>query len=263
MTQRRMFSKKITDTDTFLDMPLSSQALYFHLNMHADDDGFLGNARTVMRMVGASQDDFKLLIAKQFIIVFEDGITVIKDWRVHNYIQKDRYQATIYSSQKSQLQVDGNKSYVLVKNAKSPKELTDKDEEGSDTDCIQNGHDSDTQVRLGKDRLGKDSKVRSPAKAEPNFPWESVIDYLNEKANKHYRHTEANKRLVMARHKEGFTADDMRHVIDNQCSEWLLDMNMNQYLRPSTLFRASKFEGYLNNRSPAQHKPKTREDWFG
>lgn len=103
----------------------------------------------------------------------------------------------------------------------------------------------------------------STAKAEPSFPWESVIDYLNEKASKHYRHTEANKRLVMARHKEGFSADDMRQVIDNQCSEWLNDNKMNRYLRPATLFQASKFEGYLNNTSIGSQKPKTRKDWFG
>ncbi|MEE8843214.1 MAG: conserved phage C-terminal domain-containing protein [Lentilactobacillus sunkii] len=103
----------------------------------------------------------------------------------------------------------------------------------------------------------------SPAKAERSFPWESVIDYLNEKTNKNYHHTDANKRLLLARHKEGFTTDDMRRVIDNQCYEWLNDTSMNQYLRPSTLFRASKFEGYLNNRAPATHKPQTRKDWFG
>ncbi|WP_149315790.1 conserved phage C-terminal domain-containing protein [Lentilactobacillus buchneri] len=109
----------------------------------------------------------------------------------------------------------------------------------------------------------ENTKNYSTAKAEPSFPWESVIDYLNEKASKHYRHTEANKRLVMARHKEGFSADDMRQVIDNQCSEWLNDNKMNRYLRPATLFQASKFEGYLNNTSIGSQKPKTRKDWFG
>jgi uncharacterized phage protein (TIGR02220 family) len=104
---------------------------------------------------------------------------------------------------------------------------------------------------------------RSSAKAESSFPWESVIDYLNEKAGKHYRHTEANKRLVMARHKEGFSAEDMRRAIDNQCAEWLKDSHMNQYLRPITLFQASKFEGYLNNTPVGSQKPKTRKDWFG
>ena len=89
MAQRRMFSKKVTDTDVFLDMPLSTQALYFHLNMHADDDGFVGNINTIKRMIGASKDDEKLLIAKQFLIPFEaSGVVVIKDWRLHNYIRR-------------------------------------------------------------------------------------------------------------------------------------------------------------------------------
>lgn len=123
-------------------------------------------------------------------------------------------------------------------------------------------HNEQTNTNRLPETTTETNKEHSPAKAEPSFPWESVIDYLNEKADKHYRHTEANKRLVMARHKEGFTADDMRRVIDNQCSEWLHDDQMNQYLRPATLFRASKFEGYLNNR-PAEIAPKTREDWFG
>ncbi|KJW12843.1 conserved phage C-terminal domain-containing protein [Levilactobacillus spicheri] len=90
------------------------------------------------------------------------------------------------------------------------------------------------------------NKNRSPAKAEPIFPWESVIDYLNQKTGKHFRHTPTNKRTIMARVKEGATEQDMKLVIDNQCKEWLNNPKMNKFLQPSTLFRASKFEGYLN-----------------
>ena len=108
-----MFSKKITDTDTFLDMPLSSQALYFHLNMHADDDGFVSNAKTIRRMTGASEDDLKLLLAKQFIFSFESGVVVIKDWKIHNYIRKDTYNNTIYSDEKEQLVEDKNGAYTF------------------------------------------------------------------------------------------------------------------------------------------------------
>lgn len=142
MAQRRMFSKKITDTDQFLDMPLSAQALYFHLNMHADDDGFVDNVKTLKRMVGSSEDDLKLLLTKQFIIVFEDGVTVIKDWRVHNYIQRDRYNPTRYAEHKRELKVGENKSYQRL--------------EPMDTKCIHDVHETETQVRLGKVRLGKD-----------------------------------------------------------------------------------------------------------
>ena len=108
MAERRMFAKSIIDSDMFLDMPLSAQALYFHLSMRADDDGFINNPKRVQRMIGANDDDFKLLIAKQFIIPFDSGIVVIKHWRLHNYIQKDRYKPTIYSEEKAALSlVDG------------------------------------------------------------------------------------------------------------------------------------------------------------
>ena len=108
MANRRMFSKKITETDFFLDMPMSAQCLYFHLNMSADDDGFIGNAKTIRRMIGASEDDFKLLMAKEFIIPFESGVVVIKDWKVHNYIRSDRYNATVYTEEKKQLNENEN-----------------------------------------------------------------------------------------------------------------------------------------------------------
>lgn len=134
MAERRMFSKTVIDSDLFLDMPLSSQSLYFHLSMRADDDGFINNPRKVQRVIGASDDDLKLLIAKQFIIPFESGIVVIKHWKIHNYIQKDRYKPTIYAAEKSLLNEGENREY---------------------TECIQNVSGSDTQVRLGKVRLGK------------------------------------------------------------------------------------------------------------
>lgn len=140
MAQRRMFSLKIIDTDLFLDMPTSTQLLYFHLSLRADDDGFISSPKKIMKMVGCSDDDMKILIAKQFVIPFESGICVIKHWRIHNYIQKDRYNETMYKIEKSTL-ADDNGTY-----------------EKMDTERIQDGYISDTQVRLGKVRLelGKD-----------------------------------------------------------------------------------------------------------
>ena len=142
-----MFSKKVTDTDTFLDMPLSTQALYFHLNMHADDDGFIDNTKTIQRMIGSSDDDRKLLVAKQFLLPFENRLVVIKDWRVRNYIQGDRYHKTQYINEKSQLIVEENNIY---------------------TRRVQDVSNMDTQVRLGKDRLGKDSKDILSGSDEPD-----------------------------------------------------------------------------------------------
>lgn len=113
MAEKRMFSKTIIDSDTFLEMPLSTQALYFHLSMRADDDGFLNNARKVQRIIGASEDDLKLLILKRFIIAFNDGIIVIKHWRMNNYLRKDRYTPTIYQEEFAMLEIKDNGAYTL------------------------------------------------------------------------------------------------------------------------------------------------------
>lgn len=257
MANRRMFSKKITDTDKFLDMPASAQNLYFHLNMHADDDGFLGNAKTIKRMVGASDDDLKLLVTKQFLIPFDDGVVVIKDWRIHNYIRSDRYRSTIYTDHKNSLQINENQQYELI--SEHPKEvgMTDGIPSGN-----QDGYQMDTQVRLGKDRLGKvrlgkgrldSTRQDKTQESQPEADHISlevvkeVIDYLNQKAGTKYRSTTAaTKRLVGARLKEGFTVDDCKKVIDNKVTDWLNDEKMKNYLRPNTLFQASKFESYLN-----------------
>lgn len=152
MAQRRMFSRKITETDHFLEMPLSSQALYFHLNMGADDEGFIDKAKTIQRTIGASDDDMKLLIAKGFLIPFESGVVVIRHWRIHNYIQADRFQATIHQNEKEQLEFDKSKIASI-------KPLDQ---------CIQNVYKMDTQVRLGEDSLDKDrlDKVNNPYSSE-------------------------------------------------------------------------------------------------
>lgn len=112
MADRRMFSKKIIDSDAFLDMPLTTQALYFHLSMRADDDGFVSNAKRIKTMIGASDDDLKLLIVKRFVLTFESGVVVIKHWRIHNYIQKDRYTPTTYVEEKSTLSLDAKNAYT-------------------------------------------------------------------------------------------------------------------------------------------------------
>lgn len=106
-----MFSKKITDTDLFLDMPSSTQNLYFHLSMDADDDGFVDKVSSIIRKIGANNDDLKLLIAKNFIINFESGIVVITDWRINNYLRKDRYTETLHIEEKNQLSITENGSY--------------------------------------------------------------------------------------------------------------------------------------------------------
>ena len=138
MAQKRMFSLKIIDTDAFLDMPSSTQALYFHLAMRADDDGFVSNPKKILRAASCNDDDMKVLLIKRFILPFESGICVIKHWKIHNYIQKDRYNETTYTDEKKQLIIKENSAYTL-----------DKDK------CIQNVSKMDTQIRLDKIRLDK------------------------------------------------------------------------------------------------------------
>ena len=163
MAERRMFAKTIIDSDAFLDMPLSAQALYFHLSMRADDDGFVNNPKKIQRMVGASDDDCKLLLLKRFLITFESGIVVIKHWRIHNYIQKDRYKPTLYKREMAQLEINQNKAYT-----DHPQDRIQdvyKDVYTLDTDCIQDVSKAETQVRLGKysidniKEIDKDNKL--------------------------------------------------------------------------------------------------------
>ena len=166
MAERRMFAKSIIDSDAFLDMPLSAQCLYFHLAMRADDDGFINNPKKIQRMVGASEDDLKLLIAKKFIIVFDTGVVVIKHWRIHNYIQKDRYHETNYIEEKSRLSIKDNGAYTL------------------DTPCIQDGYSLETQVRLGKDSIGKDRLVEVSGLATEENDNGSNEEYADSKFKK-------------------------------------------------------------------------------
>ena len=162
-----MFAKTIIDSDLFLDMPLSAQALYFHLSMRADDDGFVNNPKKIQRIIGASDDDCKLLLAKKFLLSFESGVIVIKHWKIHNYIQKDRYKETLYKDEKNQLSLKENNEYTML-----------------DTQCIQNVSMLDTQVRLGKDRLelGKDS-ICKPKKRFAIPTINEVEQYCKERQN--------------------------------------------------------------------------------
>ena len=149
MAERRMFTQKIVDSDAFLDMPLSAQSLYFHLNMRADDDGFLNNPRKVQRMIGASDDDLKLLLAKRFVLGFENGVIVIKHWRMHNLIRKDRYNPTQYVEQRELLLLKDNGAYTEKASEPLGNQLA--------TTWQPDDNQLATQDRIGQDRTVKDS----------------------------------------------------------------------------------------------------------
>lgn len=159
-----MFAKQIIDSDAFLEMPLSAQALYFHLSMRGDDDGFVDNPRKIQRMVSASGDDLKLLIAKRYILTFDSGVIVIKHWRIHNTLRTDRYKETVYLEEKSMLDVKKNKAYT------EKKELN---EIG-----LPNGNQMEPQYRLDKSSIDKISKDIVDGPAEPT-PYQKISDLYN------------------------------------------------------------------------------------
>lgn len=159
MAERRMFAKTIIDSDAFLDMPLSTQALYFHLSMRADDDGFINNPKKIQRTIGASEDDLKLLIAKNFIIPFESGIVVIKHWKIHNYIRNDRYKETVYAEEKELLDIKENGAYTVG----IP----------SDNQAV---YQMETQYRIGKDREVKESKGKVKKEPAVYYPTDELLD---------------------------------------------------------------------------------------
>jgi hypothetical protein len=184
MAERRMFAKTIIDSDAFLDMPLSTQALYFHLSMRADDDGFINNAKKIQRMLGCNDDDLKILLSKNFIIPFETGVCVIKHWKIHNLIQKDRYKPTVYSEHKSKLSLKNNNVYTM------------------DTVCIQDVSKLEPQVSIGKVSQGK-----KEAPIPDNFSVsDRVIKWANEKG---YRDLEKHlEHFVILAQAKGYTYTD-------------------------------------------------------
>ena len=226
MAERRMFAKTIVDSDMFIDMPMSARLLYYDLAMRADDDGFVNSPKKIMRFVGASMDDMNVLIAKQFIILFESGVVVIKHWKIHNYIQKDRYKATSYQAEKESLTLKNGTYYT--------DDLPDVS--NLDTECIQDVYSLDTQDRLGKVRLGKDrielgkDRVRDrerqeleSAHAPENLPLE-IAENKNNKNNENDFNNSDNKKPT--RHKYGtyknvlLTDEDMEKLKSEFPDDW-------------------------------------------
>jgi hypothetical protein len=161
MAERRMFSLKVVDTDNFLSMPISARLLYYDFGMRTDDDGFVSSPRKILRISNCSDDDFKLLIAKGYVIPFESGVIVITHWKMQNSIQKDRYKETIYMDEKSRL-ANNNGIYSL-----------------SDTVCIQTVSDSETQDRSVKLNQSKDNLSQSIVQSV-DVPIEGIEDIIHE-----------------------------------------------------------------------------------
>ena len=180
MAERRMFAKTIIDSDAFLEMPTTSQLLYFHLAMRADDDGFVNKPKSLMRMVGCKDDDLKLLFVKKFLIPFESGVVVIKHWKIHNYIRKDTYTETKYKEEKATLELDENSAYRLAD--ATPLQLRD------ETVTSPSTQDRLGKERIGKDRIGEDredSASPHPAPSRQFIPptFDEVDAYCRQRGN--------------------------------------------------------------------------------
>ena len=162
MAERRMFAKTIVLSDAFLDMPLGARCLYMTMGMVADDDGFVNSPKSIIRQCGATEDDLKVLIAKRFIIPFDNGVIVIKHWRINNYLRNDRYQPTAYVDEKEQLALDENNAYKAKDGAVGIPNI---------------GIPS-----IGKDRIGKDSIDKHNRRFAPPSV-EEVRAYCDERNN--------------------------------------------------------------------------------
>jgi len=172
MANKRMFSLKVVDTDAFLDMPQSTQMLYFHLAMRGDDDGFVANPKKIMKMLGNNEDDIRILITKKFIIAFDSGVIVIKHWRIHNLIRQDRYTPTQYTKEKEMLITDEKTKKYSLNKGQTPLCIPND---------IPNGNQMVPQVRLGKVRLGNDSSIDSPQNIEEIWK-EMMLPFINNTA---------------------------------------------------------------------------------
>lgn len=228
MANRRMFSLHIVDTDAFLDMPQSSQLLYFHLSMRADDDGFVANPKKVMRMAGVNDDDMKVLVAKRFILIFDSGVVVIKHWKIHNYIQNDRYRETKYLEEKSSIVVKENGSYTerihsvskLEPQVKISKVKISKDKNTSSID--DDGFDSFWKAYPLK--KGKQAAVKAWKKLNPDPAFaQKIIDAV----------------LLHARDDEQWTKDDGRFI--PHASTFLNGQRWEDEIKPRATARIDRF----------------------
>lgn len=279
MGNHRMFSKGVTESDKFLDMPLSAQALYMHLGLNADDDGFVNNPKKIQRMVGAADDDLKILFAKGFVINFETGIVVITHWKQQNAIRKDRYKGTLYREELAMLSCNDVGDYAL-NGIPTDNQLTTNCEilatnwQPSDNQAGTKNADLTTdgchKVRQGKARQDKviqgkvsedtilsgkpdDAQVLSPAEVKARAVADTAIPYLNELTGMHYKtRTAKTIECIQARVNEGFTEADFRTVIWKMVREWK-GTEYEKFLRPETLF-SNKFEGYLNRPDTTQEE---------
>lgn len=231
MARKRMFSKDVINNDNFIEMPDSSQNLYFHLSLDADDDGFVANYKSIMRMLGKKDDDLKVLIAKQFIIPFANGVLVIRHWKLNNYIQKDRYKETIYKEEKALLSVDNSNVYNM------------------DTNCI---HSID-KIRLDKISIEESSSNSNTTKKE------NIFEFLEKNFGRTISPIEYEKIIEWEKH---FSEDIIKHAISESCLNNAKTMN---YL--TTILQDWKSKGFtklseIEDRNKNKKQKQKEPEWL-
>lgn len=234
MAERRMFAKTIVLSDAFLDMPIGARCLYMTLGMVADDDGFVNSPRAVMRQSGASEDDMKILIAKKFVLVFEDGVLVIKHWRINNYLQRDRYKETVYKEDKALLTIQENGAYSLPDDYVYTTVYT--------------------QDSIGKDRLDKDNKTLADQVGESDAR-PAQIKHEFEELWQLYPRKEGKKdalRYYQRARKNGTTFEQVKAGILNYCEYIRREQTELQYIAyGSTWFNGERWnDEYQSKREP-------------
>lgn len=269
MANKRMFTMKICDSDAFLDMPLSAQCLYFHLNMRADDDGFVGNSKRVAKYVGASEDDLKLLIMKRFVLTFDDGVIVIKHWRMHNTLSQNRYHETQYLEEKSMLRLKENGSYSLsdgitLDDTKMIEASTRQSRRAKD------GHETDSDLGLG---LGLDKDLdldKGIGIDRGKVDYQQIVDMYNEiciSFPKVMVLSDKRRKSIKARLNKYSIADIEKVFRMAEESDFLKGSNKNNWsatfdwLMNDTNI-AKVLEGYYKNRDTFKEQPKTTESYI-
>ena len=267
MAERRMISKKITDNDNFLQLSASAQALYLHLNMSADDDGFCSQVSICMFKAHASTQDLEALLKKRYIYQFENGVVVIKHWKLNNYIQNDRYKKTVYQDEYDLLKIKENGVYTLI-------------DKSLDTKCIQNGYETEaeciqdvskmeTQVRLGKDSIGKVrlGKDRLGEDRRETTNYQRVIGMYNETCvsfPKVQSITEERKKAIKARLNK-YSVEDFQRLFDlAEASDFLKGANNRNWqatfdwlIKDSNMGKV--LDGNYNNREKTQAQAPTNK----
>lgn len=245
MKNKRMFSVEVVQTDKFLNMSSTAQNLYFHLGMVADDNGFVAQPFSTMRMIGANNGDMQVLLEYGYVMMFKTGVILITHWKLNNYIRVDRYTPTKCFEELEQVSLNENNIYVLVKKVD---ELPHGTPHGI-PDSTPDGLPKLNKISLDNNNSRETRHTTSKKRVEPSTKVIEVIEYLNKKTGKEFKPTtKETVQKINARLKDGYTVEDMKKVIDEKYENWK-NTEFFKYMRPSTLFKQAKFEEYLNQTS--------------